>query len=266
MRSFNRINGALGVAFLIVACTAAAPSVIAQIPQLDPVPDFSGRWRPATCVPDGETCPFVVAELPLTRVGRNLAAAYEEPIGPKYDCFQATEPSLFVDPYAWAIHQLEDRLIFEYEKDDIIRTVWLEGWGHPEPGPYEAWWQGHSVGKFEDGQLVVTTDRFMYDPTGLEDLGGIPSSTLKRVIARYSMLGERLRVEVTTEDPLILEEPVSFTVEFTRQDEQLFLPYGCERDQARQPIQFADPNRKISVQGVGQSEPTRGGRPIGDAE
>lgn len=253
------------VATVALAWSHAADSQ-SFIPSLEPVPDFSGRWRPATCVPDGETCPFVVADVSFTRVGRNLIDAFEEPIGPKFDCFQATVPSLFVDPYAWAIHQLNDRLILEYEKDDIIRTVWLEGWGHPEPGPYDAWWQGHSIGHFEDDELVVMTDRFMYDPTGLEDLGGIPSSTLKRVTARYSLVGDRLRIDVTTEDPLILEEPIRFTAEYTRQEEPLILPYGCERDQARLPIQYADPTRKISVQGVGQSEPTRGGRPIGGDE
>jgi len=250
-----------GLAWLLGA-TAAFGQANSQY--LLEVPDFSGRWRPATCVPDGQTCPFVVADLQLTRVGRNLIEAFEEPIGPKYDCFQATVPSLFVDPYAWAIHQLKDRLIFEYEKDDIVRTVWLDGWGHPEPGPYDAWWQGHSVGRFDGDELVVVTDRFMYDPAGMEDLGGIPSSTLKRVTARYSIDADRLHVDVLTEDPLILDEPIRFTAEFARQQEALILPYGCERDQARQVIQYADPSRKISVQGVGQPEPTRGGRPIGE--
>jgi len=250
-----------GLAWLLGA-TAAFGQASSQY--LLEVPDFSGRWRPATCVPDGQTCPFVVADLQLTRVGRNLIEAFEEPIGPKYDCFQATVPSLFVDPYAWAIHQLKDRLIFEYEKDDIVRTVWLDGWGHPEPGPYDAWWQGHSVGRFDGDELVVVTDRFMYDPAGMEDLGGIPSSTLKRVTARYSIDADRLHVDVLAEDPLILDEPIRFTAEFARQQEALILPYGCERDQARQVIQYADPSRKISVQGVGQPEPTRGGRPIGE--
>ena len=247
-----------------VVCFAAPPALgQAGIGFLEARPDFSGRWRPATCVPDGQTCPFVVADLKMTRVGRNLMAAFEEPIGPKYDCFQATVPSLYVDPYAWAVHQLNDRLIFEYEKDDIVRTVWLEGYGHPEPGPYDAWWQGHSVGRFEDDALVVVTDRFMYDPAGMEDLGGVPSSTLKKVTARYTIEGDRLRVEVHAEDPLILEEPIEFSAEYSRQQDPLILPYACERDQARQPIQYADPSRKISVQSIRQPEPTRGGRPIG---
>ena len=234
--------------------------------QTPPVPDLTGRWRPATCLPDGETCPIVIADLKFTRVGQNLIAAFEEPIGPKFDCFQATSPSLLADPYAWAIHQLTDRVIFEYEKDDIIRTVWLEGWDHPEPGPYDATWQGHSVGRYEGEELVVVTSRFIYDPTGLEDLGGIPSSTLKRVTERYSRQGDRLKAEALVEDPLILEEPAAFTFEWTPMDEPLILPYRCELDQARQPMQHADQSRKVNVRTIGQSEPTRGGRPIGDTD
>ena len=228
-----------------------------------PAPDLVGRWAPATCVPDGATCPFVVADLELTRVGRNLVEAFEEPVGPKFDCVQATTPSLLADPYAWAIHQLTDRVIFEYEKDDIIRTVWLEGWGHPRPDAYGASVQGHSIGWYEGDELVVVTDRFLYDPTGLEDLGGIPSSTLKHVTERYSRDGDTLRAEVVTEDPLILEEPVRFTIEWTSSDAPLILPYRCELDQARQPVQHADPTRRTSVREFEQEEPTSGARPIG---
>ncbi len=263
-RDIGKFSLALACTLLVIGLTGASQAMAqSSVSFLTKVSDFSGRWRPATCVPDGQTCPFIVADLKLTRVGRDLVEAYEEPIAPKYDCFQATVPSLFVDPFAWAIHQLNDRLVFEYEKDDIIRTVWLDGWGHPEPGPYDAWWQGHSIGRFEGDELIVVTERFMFDPTGMEDLGGIPSSTLKRVTARYSMVDDRLRVDVLTEDPLILEEPVSFVAEFARQEEPLILPYACDRERARQPIQFADPTRKINVETVGQPEPTRGGRPIG---
>src|SRR5690606_12273686 len=192
-----------------------------------------------------------------------MADAFEEPLGPKFDCVQATVPSLLADPYRFAVHQLADRVIFEYEKDVVVRTIWLDGWGHPEPGPYDASWQGHSRSRYEGDTLVVVTDRFLYDPTGLEDLGGIPSSTLKRVTERYSRDGDRLRAAVLTEDPLILEEPIEFTFEWVRGEDPLFLPYGCELDQARQPVQFADPENVPNFRSSGQSEPSRGGVPVG---
>ena len=252
------------IGFSCIALLAVSANSMSQPISLDSnAPNLEGRWAPASCLPDGETCPFDVAELALTRAGRNLMQAFEEPIGPKFDCVQATVPSLLADPYRWAIHQLSDRVIFEYEKDDIIRTIWLDGWNHPEPGPYGASWQGYSRGRYEGESLVVVTDRFLYDPTGLEDLGGIPSSTLKRVVERYSREGNRLIASVLTDDPLILEQPVSFTFEWTIGEEPLILPYACALDQARQAVQHADPNAIPNVRTTGQSEPTRGGTPVG---
>jgi len=259
-------NKLAAVAACIVLLGTPGPAMIAQAQSLSspaPVPQLSGTWRPATCLPDGETCPFVIAGLQLTRVGQGLVDVFEEPIGPKFDCFQATVPSLLADPYAWSIHQLTDRVIFEYEKDDIVRTVWLEGWNHPTPGPYDANWIGHSRGWYEGDELVVVTNRFMFDPTGLEDLGGIPSSTLKQVTVRYSRRGDRLHAEALTEDPLILEAPIHFSFEWTPTDEALLLPYSCELDQARLAIQYADPSRSINVRTIGQAEPTRGGQAAG---
>lgn len=244
----------------LLACLSVPPGLGAQPPS---IPDLAGRWTPVTCLPDGATCPFEVDALPLTRAGRNLAAAFEEPLGPKFDCVQATVPSLLADPYRFAVHQLADRVVFEYEKDDIVRTVWLEGWGHATPGPYDASWQGHSRGRYEDGALVVVTDRFLYDPTGLEDLGGIPSSTQKRVIERYRRVDDGLLAEVTVEDPLILERPIEFTFEWAYSEEPLILPYGCELDQARQPVQFANPDEVPNLRSSEQDEPTRGSAPIG---
>jgi hypothetical protein len=250
----------------VLALLAAAGVAAQPVPQATVVPDLTGRWAPATCVPDGATCPFDVESLPLTRAGRNLMNAFEEPLGPKFDCVQATVPSLLADPYRWALHQLTDRVVFEYEKDDIVRTVWLDGWEHPEPGPYDASWQGYSRGHYEGDTLVVVTDRFLYDPTGLEDLGGIPSSTLKRVTERYRREGNRLIADVTTEDPLILTAPVEFRFEWVFGEEPLILPYGCALDQARRVIQYAQPDEVPNLRSSGQSEPTRGGVPVGGRE
>ena len=71
--------------------------------------------------------------LTARRAGRSPRRSTSWP-RPKYDCAPATLPGLFGDPYAWEVTQLADRVTFAYEKDDIVRTVWLGGHGHPEPG------------------------------------------------------------------------------------------------------------------------------------
>jgi hypothetical protein len=127
--------------------------------------------------------------------------------------------------------------VFTYEKDDIVRTIWLNGAG-PKPTVYDQYWQGHSVGRYENGTLVVETTKFPFDPTGLDDMYNIPSSTQKRVIERYSRDGDVLKAEIVTEDPLFLTRPIEFTFEWRKTDVPLVLPYECDPELAKQPLQF----------------------------
>lgn len=50
---------------------------------------------------------------------------------PMYDCVPAAVPPILGDPYNFSIEQRSDRVIIRYEKDEMERTVWLEGHGHP---------------------------------------------------------------------------------------------------------------------------------------
>ena len=163
---------------------------------------------------------------------------FDEPVATKYSCVQASLPSLVADPYAFGIEQREDRVILTYEKDDVVRTVWLEGHGHPEPGPYDFSIQGHSMGRYEANELVIETTKFAYDPTGLEDLGNVPSSTEKRVAERYRREGDRLILDLEVEDPVFLTELTGFTFQWERSEEELVLPYECDPARAREPLKY----------------------------
>ena len=154
-----------------------------------PSPDLAETWARRGCT-GGQPCPFIPTELPLKARAIGFIQAFDEALGPKYDCAPATMPSLVIDPYNFAIEQQRDRLVFTYEKDDIVRTIWLNGAG-PKPSVYDSYWQGHSVGRYEDGALIVETTKFPFDPTGLDDMYNIPSSTQKRVVERYWRDGTR---------------------------------------------------------------------------
>src|SRR5690606_32264008 len=119
------------------------------------IPDLTSIWARRGCT-GGQSCPFIPSELPLKARAIGFMQAFDEPLGPKYDCVQATMPSLVIDPYNFAIEQHEDRLVLTYEKDDIVRTIWLEGHA-PQPAVYDVFWQGHSVGRYQDGALVGET-------------------------------------------------------------------------------------------------------------
>ena len=201
-----------------------------------PVPDLGEIWARRGCT-GGQPCPFIPSELPLKARAIGFIQAFDEALGPKYDCVPATMPSLVIDPYNFSIEQRRDRLVLTYEKDDIVRTIWLNGAG-PQPTVYDVYWQGHSVGRYENGQLVVETTKFPFDPTGLDDMYNIPSSTQKKVTERYWREGDTLKADILTEDPLFLKEPVRFQFEWVKTDTPLELPYSCDPDLAKQPLKF----------------------------
>jgi hypothetical protein len=218
-----------------VVALAAATTVAAQRSG-SAVPDLAETWARRGCT-GGQPCPFIPTELPLKARAIGFIQAFDEALGPKYDCAPATMPSLVIDPYNFAIEQHRDRLVFTYEKDDIVRTIWMNGSG-PAPSVYDSYWQGHSVGHYEDGALIVETTKFPFDPTGLDDMYNIPSSTQKRVVERYWRDGNALKADIVTEDPLFLTRPVQFTFEWQRTDDPLVLPYACDPELAKQPLQF----------------------------
>jgi len=224
------------LAFAITGILLLPGSVAAQTLG---IPDFSGNWAADSCLPaDGGPCPFVPENMPLHPRAKAHMEIFDEPIATKYSCVQASLPSLVADPYAFKFEQRTDRVVLTYEKDDVVRTVWLQGHGHPDAGPYDFSIQGHSVGWYEDDEFVIETTKFAYDPTGLEDLGNIPSSTEKRVIERYRRDGDQLILELEVADPVFLTEPTGFSFQWTRSEEDLVLPYGCDPVRAREPLKY----------------------------
>lgn len=230
-------------------------------------PNLTGRWAPETCGPDGATCPFVVADQKFTDWAEGFMATWDDRVSPRYDCVQATMPSLAADPYSFAIHQLGPRVIFEYEKDDITRTAWLVGEGyeqysHTEPTPYDYYLQGHSHAYYEGDTLVVETMKYDFNPDGLEDYGGVPSSQLKRTVERYTREvndpstpeDDRLILEMLVEDDLVLEQPIKFRFEYSYQAEPLILPYACQLDRAREHVEYADPEEGTALRDFGGIE------------
>ena len=164
---------------------------------------------------------------------------FDEAIAPKYDCVPSTSPAIQYDPYAMEVVQWPDRVMFRYEKDDVLRSVWLDG---REPPLNEFTVQGFSVGRYEGDALLVETTQFTFDITGFDDYNGIPSSQLKKVTERYWREGDELRLTLTVEDPLFLREPASYTTRWLPAGEGYKLnPYECDAEDARRAVKFMVP-------------------------
>lgn len=238
------VRAAAPAALLLAAIGAAGPEAGAQSApapagealRLAGVWDGSPRARPV----NGPDMPWTPDNFPVLNE-RALAyqQVFDEALAQKYDCVPATPPALQYDPYMMEVVQWPDRVLLRYEKDDQLRTVWLDG---RRPTVHDYGIQGFSVGRYEGDALLVETTHFVFDVTGFDDYNGIPSSQQKRVLERYWRDGEALKVTVTVEDPLFLREPASYTTQWLPAPAGYRLqPYDCDPQEARHPVRFMIP-------------------------
>ena len=215
MRGSNRrASWSLWVAAAAAATLAVAlprPDVTAQAPAAGAIPDIAGIWDSTNRSHpiNSETIPWGKANFPeLNERAQAYQKVFDEAISPKYDCQPSTPPAIEFDPYFMEVMQMKDRVLFQYEKDDQLRTVWLDG---RQPTVHDIGIQGFSIGRYEGNALIVETDHFVFDITGFDDYNGIPSSPQKKVTERYWREGNELRFTVTVEDPVFLRKPTSYT-------------------------------------------------------
>lgn len=141
----------------------------------------------------------------LTPLGKRIQEANELDNDPKLHC----EPYGFVrqvtNPLPMIIRRNGEHLVFEYEEWSLLRTVFLDGRAHPVDRTPSL--LGHSVGRFEDGALVIET-------TGvhagwISDATEAGHSDRLRATERYTVHDDprRLELELRLEDPLTLTEP-----------------------------------------------------------
>ena len=226
-------TGAVAVALLVVVAAHPSTRLNAQSAAASSaIPDLTGIWQ-RTGPFDGKRNPPAV---PTNRAA-GFEKAFDQVMQPTYDCSPIPMPGLVNDNYDFEIIQQMDRVIMNYEKMDVVRTVWLEGHGHPTPGPYDYTIQGHSIGRYEGPRLVIETTKFSFDPRGFQSRTFIPSTTMKKMTERYWREGDVLRMESVTEDPLVLRQPFHYNFEWTPRTAEL-TPYNCDPEDSRFGAQF----------------------------
>ena len=252
-------------ALLAVSCAAVAVTGLqAQAPAPAPRPagatpptladpttaparkvDIGGMWNggPRAHPTNSEVFPWTKANAPvLNERGLAYQKVFDEAIAPKYDCVPASSPAIQYDPYNMQVIQWPDRVLFRYEKDDQLRTVWLDG-RKPTVQDYSI--QGFSVGHYEGNALIVETDHFVFDVTGFDDYTGIPSSQMKKVTERYWREGTELKLTLTLEDSMFLRQPASYTMRWLPLPASYELvAWECDPETSRAPVKMMVPKYK----------------------
>jgi hypothetical protein len=159
----------------------------------------------------GETRDFITAYLRerSTPDGIALMDGNSEANDTNLDCHPYDFVRAATNPLPFQISRDGATLVLNYEEWNRVRTVYLDGRAFPET--LEPSSLGYSVGRVEDGALVIETRGLVastYPPITINAAGG--HSEQLRGIERYTVApGDTavLTLELTLEDPGTLTEP-----------------------------------------------------------
>jgi len=149
----------------------------------------------------------------LTPAGQASFDAYDtsRPFA-QTSCIAATTPTLMMYPTANVISEVNGHMEINADWMGATRTVYMDGRDHPPLS--EDFYQGHSVGRWEDGDLVIETSNFSPNPIG--NVFSIASGPAKTVSERLSLNEDRtsLTYSFTLIDPDYLAAPVTGTYQW----------------------------------------------------
>jgi hypothetical protein len=180
-----------------------------------------------------------VAAWPLTSEGRRkLNAARSANRTTHSDCIPAGAPMLMVYPVASAVRIDGATVVFDIDWLDAERVVHLDVAAHPANLAPSL--QGHSIGRWERGALVVDTVGFAPHEEGLGF--GMASSERKHLIERFALADDRrhLLYEVTIEDPVHLTQPVRHSARWEYSPELEPSGIACDLEVARRYLRDAE--------------------------
>ena len=159
---------------------------------------------------------------PLTDEARAAAAAYDRLTDnlATGECGSAGMPTIIGNPYPRDFIDQGDTILMRLEEYDAVRTIHLDENAADIGSPL-----GHSIGRWDNGTLVVTTTnissrRFRLGIALSEDLG---------IVERYTPSddGSRLYYQTTITDPATFLEPIEFQAYWIYIPGVTVEPYEC---------------------------------------
>ena len=141
-------------------------------------------------------------------------------------------------PFPFEIDQTRDLIVFRYEYYDQVRLIFLDGRGHPgADAPHTK--MGHSIGRWEDDELVVDTTHIA--PSTITN-NGLDHSADIHMVERYKLSpdGKALLATQWFEDPAVLDNNGARFIRWDKRPGQYVLPYECDPSFALEYAERAD--------------------------
>ncbi|HET8698990.1 MAG TPA: hypothetical protein VFO94_16015 [Gammaproteobacteria bacterium] len=153
----------------------------------------------------------------LTPLGKQVRAANKPENDPKFvNCQPYGFVREVINPLPMQIRRDGDHLVIHYEEWSLFRNIYLDG--RPHPTHKTPTLLGHSVGRVENGALVV--DTALLTPDLISDATQAGHSGELTAVERYVIHDKPRRLEVT----LTLTDPVMFTKPLVMTKTWLYTP------------------------------------------
>jgi hypothetical protein len=177
--------------------------------------------------------PFVqpIEHMQLTDAGAAAVASYDErTMNPALECVPFPAPYLMVATDTKRISTRDGAVVIEGEHDGSVRTVHMDVATHEGS---TASVHGHSIGRWEDGVLVIDTIDFA--PHRVGGGVGLPSGSQKRLIEWLTLAkdGKNLTYRYELTDPEFIAAPVTGEVGWAYRPDAEYAPVPCDLEIAR---------------------------------
>ena len=193
--------------------------------------DMSGVWELELSAFRGFYAAW--ANVVFTEKGILSQAEYEIlSDSPQAQCIAIPPPASLIAPNLNEITLHENSIVIRNERFNVERTIYTDGRGHPENG--ELTNQGHSIGWWEGGTLVVDTTLFEIHRSPIIG-SGVSSGPHKHVAERYTLSddGTNIAIDFILEDPEYLVEPFTGTVAWHYAPHFQMLGFDCDPENAK---------------------------------
>jgi len=199
-------------------------------------PDLGGVW--STLRGRGEFAPPPAGDLVFRS---EYAAGYErqqaavaeanargEPLAPESFCLPYGVPTMMsVAVYPVEIIQSLNQVTIIAEAFSEVRRVYMDE-PQMEVGSVPPGYYGHSVGRWEDETLVIDTIGIKETVRGYR---GMPHSDQMRITERLRLVTpDILHDQITIDDPVVLEEPVTYTLVYRRTPGYKMVEFVCDNN------------------------------------
>lgn len=211
----------------------AGPVPSGSLPQVGAkASDLTGTWVPTIQPSLHQQLRMAPATLPLTPKGTESLKGFREQsaANPAARCIAPVAPVLMIIPEVKAIEMGGGEVRILSEGFAAERVVDMRATSHDRAA---ATLQGHSIGTWQDGVLIVDTARFTDNRVG--NAIGVASSSRKHLVERFELSADRatLKYSFVLEDPEYLREPVRGELLWTYRPDLKYSKAGCDQENAR---------------------------------